>query len=429
MTFSIVAWDPAPAAGREWGVAVASKFLAAGSIVPWARAGVGAVATQALANPRYGPDGLDLLAAGTKAQAVVDTLIGADEQRQHRQVGVVDAGGRAATYTGPECLDWAGGTSGEGYCCQGNILTGPEVISQMAASFEAAAGDLATRLLEALAAGDRAGGDRRGRQSAALLVVREGGGYLGGSDVAVDLRVDDHPDPVGELRRLFDLHRLLFPRPEELDFVEVDDELADELRAKLARLGYRPGEGPGYDRPLREALFAFAGTENLEERWKEGPVIERWVLRHLRDMASRGGTRTKGGVVSDFPSDEMELTHILVVEDPARSRVWYEHVLGATLFREYGGTSVVLQFLGGWLLLVTGGEPTVDKPGVTFAPPADPATVGHAFTIRVPDCATAYETLRQRGAEFLTPPHDWGGEIRGFFRDPDGHLFEISQAT
>ncbi|HEX7247309.1 MAG TPA: VOC family protein [Actinomycetota bacterium] len=140
------------------------------------------------------------------------------------------------------------------------------------------------------------------------------------------------------------------------------------------------------------------------------------------------GTGSTGTAASTFPTEEMELTHILVVSDFERSRDWYRDVLGAEPYREYGGTSAVFRFGTAWLLVVTGGEPTEDKPGVTFAPPPDPTTVSHSMTIRVPDCRAAYKTLRSRGAEFLTPPYDWGSEVRCFFRDPDGHLFEVSQA-
>ncbi len=278
MTFSIVAHDPS---GPEWGVAVASKFLAVGSVVPWARAGAGAVATQSYANVTYGPEGLIRMAWGESAQDVLHALIAGDEQRELRQVGIVDSAGRAATFTGAECFDWAGGRTGDGYACQGNILTGGDVVDAMAETFETTRGDLAGRLLAGLAAGDARGGDRRGRQSAALLVVREGGGYLSGSDVAVDLRVDDHPDPVAELGRLFDIHRLLFPHPEDLEFVPVDDGLADEMRAALLRLGYDPGSGSGYDLQLRDALFAWVGTENLEARWTDEPRVERGIVRAL----------------------------------------------------------------------------------------------------------------------------------------------------
>lgn len=283
MTFSIVAWDGDAQPSPEWGVAVASKFLAVGAVVPWARAGAGAIATQSYANLAYGRDGLDLLASGTGAQNTVKTLTAADDDRELRQLGIVDAAGRAATFTGSECFDWAGGHIGPGYCCQGNILVGPEVVNEMARAFESTEGELGARLLAALAAGDEVGGDRRGRQSAALTVVRDKGGYGGVVDRAVDLRVDDHDTPVPELIRLFELHRLYFPRPEDLEFVPIDDSLADELRTLLGRRGYAAGDsGAGYDARLRDALRAYSGTENLEERWAEDASVERGVLEHLR---------------------------------------------------------------------------------------------------------------------------------------------------
>jgi uncharacterized Ntn-hydrolase superfamily protein len=281
VTFSIVAWDPSGST-PEWGIAVASKFLAVGAAVPWARAGAGAIATQAFANLSYGPRGLERLAAGGGAQAVADALTGPDPEREHRQLGVVDVNGAAASFTGSECFDWAGGLTGDGFCCQGNILAGPAVIDAMRDAFVGASGELAVRLLAALKAGDAAGGDRRGRQAAALLVVRDGGGYGGQIDRAVDVRVDDHTAPVNELERLFDLHRLYFPRPESLEFVPIDDELASELRSRLTKAGYDPGSGSGYDDGLHSALFAYCGTENLEERWSDERVIERAVLEYLR---------------------------------------------------------------------------------------------------------------------------------------------------
>lgn len=283
MTFSIAAWDGS-VSPPEWGVAVASKFLAVGAAVPWVRAGAGAVATQALANLSYGPDGLHLLGSGMGAGDVIAQLTGADEGREDRQLGVVDAKGDAATFTGSSCFDWAGGLAEDGFCCQGNILTGPEVVDAMAGAFRSTEGELAVRLLAALKAGDDAGGDRRGRQSAALYVAREGGGYGGGIDRSVDLRVDDHPAPVDELARLWDIHSLLFPRPENLEFVPIDAELAGELRYLLSQLGYDAGSGGGtpYDVDLRDALYEYVGTENLEERWSDDPVIERRVLEHLR---------------------------------------------------------------------------------------------------------------------------------------------------
>jgi uncharacterized Ntn-hydrolase superfamily protein len=282
LTFSIVAWDSDTPSGPEWGIAVASKFLAVGAMVPWARAGAGGVATQAFANLSYGPDGLERLAAGDDAASVVKSLTEPDDMRVQRQLGVVDARGGAATFTGMECFDWAGGTTGDGYCCQGNILAGPQVIDAMRQSFESASGELARRLVAALSAGDDAGGDRRGRQSASVLVVRAGGGYGGTTDRALDLRVDDHLDPVAELGRLLDLHRLYFPRPEDLEFLDIDEGLARELKTLLSRLGYDAGGGEGYDDDLRSALYAYSGTENLEERWTDDARIERGVLEQLR---------------------------------------------------------------------------------------------------------------------------------------------------
>ncbi|MEE9533903.1 MAG: DUF1028 domain-containing protein [Acidimicrobiia bacterium] len=273
MTFSIVAWDQEE---REWGVAVASKFLAAGSVVSWAQAGVGAIATQAYANVTYGPRGLDLLAAKT-ADEVVAELTGSDPESTQRQLGVVDRNGRAAAFTGAECFDWAGSKIGDGYTCQGNILTGPEVVENMAAAFESTSGDLAARLLMAMSAGDAVGGDRRGKQSAAMLITREGGGYLGGTDVALDLRVDDHPEPVAELGRVIEVHRLLFPNPRDLDFVDIDDSLAGRMAVALSAAGFETNS-PAYDESLRKALFSWMGNENLEMRWSDDPVVDRTVL-------------------------------------------------------------------------------------------------------------------------------------------------------
>ena len=271
-TYSIVACD---LEAGEWGVAVQSKFLAVGAVVPAAEPHVGALATQAWANLAYRPDGLALLRDGYSADDVVRTLVGADEGRGHRQLGVVDALGRAATYTGSECLEWAGGTTGPGYAAQGNILVSTATVEAMASTFEASAGQpLADRLLAGLAAAEAAGGDRRGRQSAALLVVRKDGGYGGTSDVAADLRVDDHPQPIEELDRIYRLHDLLFGQTPDEEWLEVDAALADELRERLAVLGY---EGD-----LPDALAAWAGTENLEERVSGAERIDPVVLEQLR---------------------------------------------------------------------------------------------------------------------------------------------------
>ena len=271
-TYSIAACDLD--AGR-WGVATQSKFLAVGSIVPWAEAGVGAIATQALANPSYGPDGLALLRDGLSAQEVVDRLTAADAGREDRQLGVVDARGGSASFTGAECMDWAGGRTGPGWAAQGNILVSGETVTALAAGFEAAAGKpLGERLLEAVAAAQAAGGDRRGQQSAALLVVERDGGYGGMTDVVVDLRVDDHAAPVPELARLYGLHQAIFGKTPPESWLEVDDALARELEERLLRLGY---EGQ-----LADAFRRWSGSENLEERVDGVERVDPVVLDALR---------------------------------------------------------------------------------------------------------------------------------------------------
>ncbi len=277
-TFSIVAFDPET---DSLGVAVQSKFLAVGSVVPWARAGVGAVATQAMANYNYGPRGLQLMEEGTTADETVEVLVSADEDRDHRQVGVVDSGGRAATYTGSECFDWAGGVAGEHYAAQGNILVGAETVEAMAVIYEETKGDLAARLLSALDAGQAAGGDSRGKQSAALLVVREGGGYGGDNDRVVDLRVDDHPEPIRELIRIRDLHTLYFGETRPEDVVAVDGDVRIEVAEALRRAGYLSGPDAGDD-DLFDALSAYVRTENFEEREQRRGYLDRAVLEHMK---------------------------------------------------------------------------------------------------------------------------------------------------
>jgi uncharacterized Ntn-hydrolase superfamily protein len=286
-TFSIVAHDPE---SEEWGVAVASKFLAAASVVPWARAKVGAIATQALANIGYGPDGLEQLSEGRSAQDVIAALTAADDDAENRQVGIVDSKGRAATFTGTSCFDWAGGIAGDGYCVQGNILTGPEVVEAMKEAFVSTPGDLADRMLEALIAGDRAGGDSRGRQSAGILVAKEGGSYGGFTDKALDLRVDDHPDPVPELHRLRGLHRLYLEKPSPDDLVDLTDELILEIKEGLAGLGFLEGDENGFGEATQKALQGFMGIENLEMRWADDERVDRHVLRFLRDKAAGVGS-------------------------------------------------------------------------------------------------------------------------------------------
>ena len=272
MTYSIAAWDGEAA---QWGVAVQSKFLAVGSVVPWAEPEVGAIATQAYANPRYGPEGLALLREGLGAEEVVARLTfggrgpGRAAARRRGRVG------RGASYTGEECLDWAGGRTGPGYAAQGNILVSAETVDGLADTFERTAGSgasLAERLLDCLDAAQAAGGDSRGQQSAALLIVQRDGGYAGLSDVVVDLRVDDHERPLEELRRLYSLHQALFGKTPRERWLPVDEELRRELDERLARLGY-------------ESLEAWAGVENLEERVDGEDEIDPVVLRALRSKS------------------------------------------------------------------------------------------------------------------------------------------------
>jgi uncharacterized Ntn-hydrolase superfamily protein len=271
-TYSIVGCD---LAAGQWGVAVQSKFLAVGSVVPWAEPHVGAVATQSYANPRYGPDGLAQLRNGLSAEEVLKRLTAADNARESRQVGIVDGEGRAATFTGSECLDWAGGRTGPGYAAQGNILVSAATVDALAEAFENTEGTpLAERLLRCLAAAQLAGGDRRGQQSAALLVVERNAGYGKLSDTVVDLRVDDHARPVEELERLYGIHEQLFGHTPREQWLEVDDALRGELMTRLGRLGY--------DGTLSEAFAAWAGTENLEERVEGAEWIDPVVLDELR---------------------------------------------------------------------------------------------------------------------------------------------------
>jgi len=275
-TYSIVACD---VEAGQWGVAVQSKFLAVGSVVPWAEPHVGAIATQSYANPRYGPDGLALLREGRSADEVVAALTSADPQRAERQVGVVDGAGRAATYTGEACHAWAGGRTGDCYAAQGNILVSGATVDALAVTFESNAHlELGQRLIECLAAAQAAGGDRRGQQSASLLVVEKDAGYAKLSDTVIDLRVDDHERPIAELRRLFSLHQELFGVTPPEDWLDVDDTLAAELRDRLAKLGHN-GD-------LDRAFTEWAGAANLEERVDGIKRIDPIVLDALRSATS-----------------------------------------------------------------------------------------------------------------------------------------------
>jgi uncharacterized Ntn-hydrolase superfamily protein len=323
VTFSIVALDPATG---DLGVAVQSKFLAVGAVVPWARAGVGAVATQSFANVNYGPAGLDLLAAGASAQDALDRLVGADALREQRQVGIVDARGGSATFSGRGCFAWAGGRTGPGFAAQGNILAGPEVVDALVDTFLAGGAPFPELLVRCLLAADEAGvaagaagGDRRGRESAALLVVRTAGGYGGGNDRWIDLRVDQHDDPINELARILTFQRLYLDRPAEAELIPLDPALAAELRRLLEALGagpggwttrvyrpmdptYQPEPTPdgitqrpftgtprplpaGWDEAWQAALLEWMGVANLEERTAAPGWIDRRVLEVLRGRA------------------------------------------------------------------------------------------------------------------------------------------------
>jgi len=280
-TFSIVAYDPER---EEWGVAVQSKFLAVGSVVPWASAGVGALATQSWANTSYGPRGLAMMEEGVSAEEVIAWLTEEDKDRASRQVGVVDARGEAAAFTGEECFDWAGHIVGENYTCQGNILVSEDTVKAMAQTFEETQGALVDRLITALGAGQKAGGDRRGQQSAAILVVRERGGYAGFNDRYVDLRVDDHPTPIDELARLRKLHNLYLGKTDPENLVKIEGELLSEIQEILRRTGYCKGATTAvYDEKTKKAFRDFVSTENLEERWRDDDLLDGVILDFMRE--------------------------------------------------------------------------------------------------------------------------------------------------
>lgn len=283
-TFSIAAAD---AQTGEIGVAVQSKFLSVGAVVPWVRAGVGAIATQAFANTAYGPRALDLLAAGNTPEEVAQALIDGDEQHAHRQFGIVDAQGRSASYTGDECIVWAGGIAEIGFAAQGNCLAGPGVVDALASIFNSSDGPLADRLVSALRAAQGAGGDKRGQQSAALIMEKPGGGYAGFNDRYVDLRVDDHPAPIEELARLLELHKLYFFPAVPEDVLRIDGALGSEIVRELVRVGALE-YGEDYDERARAALVSFMHVENLENRVREDGTIDRQTLEYLREHNRAG---------------------------------------------------------------------------------------------------------------------------------------------
>lgn len=283
-TFSIVAYDSQE---NAWGVAVASKFLSVGAVVPWACAGQGAVATQSYANTTFGPRGLELMAAGRSAEQALEQLINEDEGRDQRQVGLVDAQGQPAAFTGKGCYAWAGHVVGPNFTCQGNILVSGATVRAMADTFTAANGELADRLVAALAAGEVAGGDSRGRQSAAVLVVKPGGGYSGFNDRYLDLRVDDDPSPVQRLAGLVQMHHLFFGRSQSGERIIIDSALAREIQAMLAAQGMYAGIPDGsYDEKTQQAFAQFIGRENLEDRcdplagWIDPPALE-FLRKHF----------------------------------------------------------------------------------------------------------------------------------------------------
>ena len=277
-TFSIVACDLDEPA---WGIAVASKFPAVGAIVPWARAEAGAVATQAYADVSFGPRGLALMASGLSAEQALSQLLDNDQEREQRQLGLVDVRGQATTFTGSACFPWAGGLTGPGYAIQGNILAGKQVVDEMERGFLTTKGNLPSRLYAALLAGDRAGGDRRGRQSAAIYVAKPAGGYSGTTDRWVDYRVDDHEDPVARLGELLEMHDLYFGESDKKDRIRLKGEPLHQIQEVLIHQGYMEGTADGtYDELTKTALRAFIGNENFEERcdleagWIDRPVLE-----------------------------------------------------------------------------------------------------------------------------------------------------------
>lgn len=275
MTFSIVGYDPQE---KEWGIAVQSKFLGVGAVVPWAKAGVGAVATQSYANTSFGPEGLRLMEEGKSAEEALHALLDKDLGREQRQVGFVDAKGNAATYTGKECYDWAGGVTGPYFAAQGNILVDENTVKAMAESFQKTEGSLAARLLTALQAGQNAGGDSRGQQSAALLVVKDRGGYGGFNDRYIDLRVEDHEEPIKELTRIYQLQQLYFAPSKPENIIPIEGSTLEELTTHLQRLGYLNEKIT----EIPEALTTYIHTENFEEREQKTGFIDLEVLEYMK---------------------------------------------------------------------------------------------------------------------------------------------------
>ncbi|MRH41844.1 DUF1028 domain-containing protein [Aquibacillus halophilus] len=277
-TFSIVGFDPATG---EVGVAVQSKFIAVGSVVPWAKAGVGAIATQAFANPAYGPKGLELLEAGNTPEEIVEILTGEDPDKHERQIGIVDIKGNAASFTGNNCYDWAGGITGENFAAQGNILVNKETVTSLGQAFKNSKGPLADKLLSALTAAQEAGGDSRGKQSAAIYIEKAKGGYGGLSDRYLDLRVDDHPDPIEELKRLYRLQQLYFGETKEENVLPITGQVKNEVIEGLIKFDYLSSEKPSEEELLNQ-FTKFLHTENFEERELDKGFIDKEVLDFMK---------------------------------------------------------------------------------------------------------------------------------------------------
>ena len=280
MTFSIVAYDPEK---KEWGVAVQSKFIAVGSIVPWGKANVGVVATQAWVNTSYGPKGLALLEQGLTAEEVIRILTDQDDRKEHRQVGIVDSYGNAASFTGSKCFDWAGSIVGEHYACQGNILVSQTTVLAMSQAFRETKGDLVDKLIAALEAGQEAGGDSRGKQSAAVMVFKEEGAYDGGMDKLVDVRVDDHEHPIKELRRVFELFDLsLLKRDDPEDKVKLAGNVLKTVKTVLKKDGFYKGSiDTKLDDVTKKALQEWMHTNNFEVKEREDDYMWGAVYRFI----------------------------------------------------------------------------------------------------------------------------------------------------
>lgn len=282
-TFSIIGFDPET---EEWGIAVQSKFLGVGAVVPWAKAGTGAVATQSFANTAFGPDGLRLLEEGLAPDKVIEELIKDDPDRNLRQFAVMNKNGETAAYTGSECYEWAGHKAGNYCTAQGNILVSSETVGKFIEAFEGSEGSLAERLLASLEAAQEAGGDSRGKQSAALFIVQEKGGYGGYNDRKLDLRVDDHKEPIKELKRLYELHKLYFTRPDESELLEIEGETLKEVQSLLIHHGFLEEQSKADFEYVKKQLKTYYMQENFEERWRDDHLIDPQIINYMKRTAA-----------------------------------------------------------------------------------------------------------------------------------------------